>query len=411
MGFLKHTLLEQEIIKDEIEIDEKLEAAGIEDENSIIQALIFEKKVFKTKEGVLDWVRSHCFFVDESIEETDKTYIVRQIDPIEFDLDSMKVVEIRDGIFARVGAIDISDCCEPICFGDKKDESIKFDETLPAIIEIAKVIEGHHARFGDVKITEEDLMSFKRNFDDKVTGVDLMIDYKHDADEAAGWFRSVYMSFDNQTLLGEIKWTPKGAQALSDKEFRYFSPEFHKNFQHPHTNEIHGPTLLGGALVNRPFLRMEAIVAMSDKNNNKDEVISMETIKLSDHNAKMAEKENELTKVKLSEQTAINTIAGIKGENTKLSDENKELKDKLEKKEKEDKHNLLFSDGKISKAQLDALNSGKDLYEVLALSEKMTTKPKGKVVKDGDTVVLSEEETEECVKLGLTTEEYAKYNT
>lgn len=62
----------------------------------------------------------------------------------------------------------------------------------------------------------------------------LPIDYNHgqvsfmggsyDAGRAAGWF--VPASRDGALWATEVEWTPQGRQALSDKEFRMFSPAF-----------------------------------------------------------------------------------------------------------------------------------------------------------------------------------------
>ena len=221
-------------------------------------------------------------------------------------------------------------------------------------------------------------------------------------------------SLDKQTLLGEVRWTPKGAQKLNDRIFRYFSPEFTLNYVHPHTGVAHGPTLLGGGLVNRPFLKMDSIVSFKITNKNS-EVIKMETISLKDHDAKVSTLTTEIADFKLNAEKVKNVITGQKADIESKDGEIKTLSDKvaeLEKKEKdaklEAKHDKLFSDKKICKAQLDALKAGKDPYEVLSLAENMNVNPRGK---DGGSnpIVLSEEERSAAKAFGLTDEDMAKY--
>ena len=406
--YLKYVLLEQKIIESEVEIDELLE--DIDSDSTLIQSLIFDKDVFETKEEVLDWVKSHGFYVEKEIDETSDAYRVRQVDPSEFYPDSFRTIEIRKGIKAVIGKIREIELEEPCLLSLRNDDSIKFNEELPSIIELARVVRGFHKAYGEVEITKEHLQSFVKNFNDKVTGIDISIDYDHNVKEAAGWLQSVFLSYDNKTLYGQVKWTPKGAKCLSDREFRYFSPEFTLNFVHPHTGTSYGATLLGGGLVNRPFLKMDAIVSMKEDTNNKNEVNIMSTISLKDHEAKIEEKDAAIEELKLSEEAAKKTIGGLKEENTKLSERVKVLEEEKVKKEREDRNAKLFNDGKINKAQLDALNEGKDFYEVLSLSEKMHTEPTGKDGENNDVVMLSEKEKELCDSFGLTPEEFIKFN-
>jgi len=251
------------------------------------------------------------------------------------------------------------------------------------------------------------LRSFAENFRNKVVGVDININFDHEGREAASWIKEVFLSHDETVLLGVVKWTPKGALSLSGLEFRYFSPEFTLNFVHPHTGVEHGPTLTGGALVNQPFLKMDAIVGLSNKGEGMSK--NTDTIALSEHESAVAKLEKEIAGFKLSENVATTAIKNQKDEITKLSDAMKVLTDAASKKETEDKNRKLFDDGKISDAQLKALNEGKDIHDVLALSEKLTTRPKGSG--DGnETVALSDGEKDMAKKLGMSDEDFTKYS-
>ena len=392
------------------EVDQLLQENDV-DQNSVIQHLIFDKTIFPSEDDARLWAREHGFVVEEVIEKENSWHIT-QLDPSEFVEETFRTIKVTTGVQAVVGVLKM-DAVEgglnDIYFSLRNDKSIKLNDNLPHIIELAKVVQGVHAAYGKVEINTNMLESFARNFNESVVGVDLMIDYDHEQRGAAGWVKSVFVSNDGTTLFGEVKWTPKGAKTLSDREFRYFSPEFTENYVHPHTGVSHGPTLLGGGLVNRPFLKMDAIVTFKENNNLNNEV-KMETIALTEHKAIKSDLEKTISDFKLSEVTAKNMIEGQKTEITKLSDELKDIKEATAKAEKTAKHNKLFSENKINKAQLDALNEGKDMLDVLSLSEGMNTTPKGK---DGsDTVIeLSENDEKACKALGISKEDYVKYNS
>jgi ATP-dependent Lon protease len=112
----------------------------------------------------------------------------------------------------------------------------------------------------------------------------------------------------------------------------------------------------------------------------------------------------------LSEGTALNTAKGLTDKIKTLSEENINLKADAEKKQKEESHNKLFTENKINKAQLDALNSGKEMLEVLSLSENMNNTPAGSKEADNKEVKLSEDEKAIAKKLGLTDDEFYSAN-
>lgn len=412
MNLIKNVLLDKKYFEGLDDVEQMLIDNEV-DMSSIVQSLIFDKEIFPEEDDARLWVREHGFNVEEVFESEGK-WVVSQLDVSEFIETTLRTIPIGNGIEAIVGVLKIDgmengSLERTLGFSLRNDESIKLNDQLPHIIELARVVEGHHVSYGKVSITKDMIKSFEHNFDEGVFGVDLMIDYDHETRGAAGWIKSVFSSFEGDVLFGEVKWTPKGAQALSDREFRYFSPEFTLNYTHPHTGESHGPTLMGGGLVNRPFLKMDAVVGFNEKQKQTNEV-PMETILLNEHNAIKSGLEKQVSDLKLTEEKAKKVIDGQKSEIVKLSEENKEIKDAQAKAETEAKHDKLFSEGKISKAQLVALNEGKDLYDVLALSEKLNVNPTGKSGNE-NVIELSEADQKACDALGVSKEDYAKYNS
>lgn len=411
MNYIQSVLLDKKYYESIDEVEQLLQDNDI-DKNSVIQALLLSKVQFPSEDDARLYAREHNFIV-EIVEESEDNWVIPQLHTSGFVDGSLTTVEISTGVTAVVGTLK-QDAVEggpnEVFLSLRNEDSIKLNENLPHIIELAKVVQGVHVNYGKVEINENMLRSFAKNFDESVVGVDLMIDYDHEQRGAAGWVKSVFVSMDGTTLFGEVKWTPKGAKTLSDREFRYFSPEFTENYLHPHTGVSHGPTLLGGGLVNRPFLKMDAIVTFKENINNNNEEVIMSTILLTEHNTIKTDLEKTISDFKLSEEKAKNVIGGQKEEITKLSEELKEIKEANEKAEIEAKHEKLFNEGKISAAQLEALNSGKDMYEVLSLSETMTTEPAGK---DGGSagITLSESDQKACDALGTSKEDYIKYNS
>lgn len=407
MSLLRDLLLDKKIFEAKEEVDQFLEDNDVEP-GSLVQSIEFKHSVFNDADQVNDFLDAH-FLSGHKIDEDEKKkkFSVVLFDEIAFIDSTIKEIKLREGIIIIIGILKPMTSDNPLLFGDGS-KNIKLSADHPYIIELARTVTGFHAAYGEVKLTKKDLLSFKDNFESGVIGVDLSIDFDHETREAAGWIKEVFLSEDGEALLGGVRWTPKGALSLSDREFRYFSPEFNLDWVHPHTGKSHGPTLLGGGLVNRPFLKMGAIVTMK---NQGDKIV--DTIKLSEHNAKVSDLDSQITTLKLSEATAVNVISGLKTENVKLSDELKTLKSDVEKKKKEDEINILFSENKINKAQKEAMLSGKTMMEVLQLGAELNTDPKGKEGAEGNSAVvkLNDAELKLCKGLDLTPEEFVKFNT
>jgi len=406
MNLLKTFLLDKEYFKAIDQIEELLKEKNI-DSDSIFHKFTFDNS-FSFEEAKI-WCREKYFNVVEGSEK-DGTSSVIVLDESEFVSETFKDIEIESGVIARVGLLksdvlgEASACY--LSLRNSEEMNIKLSEDAPHIIELATVVTGYHASYGEVKITQEMLRSFVRNFNESVVGVDLMIDYDHSQAEAAGWVKSVFLSADGNTVYGEVRWTPQGAKTLGDRAFRYFSPEFTENYVHPHTGIAHGPTLLGGGLVNRPFLKMDAIIAF----NNKEEGVVMDTIKLADHEAKVSVLSEKIKSLELSEETAKKLISSQKEEVKTLSEKIAQMEKDAKEAETKAKHEKMFSEGTISKAQLDALNEGKDIYEVLSLNEKMNVSASGSS-EGSSSITLSDDELAACKKFGMTPEEYVKYNS
>lgn len=406
--FLLDQIKAQAYLEMDVDVNKFVEENNIS-ENTIIFKLILDKKVYKDEKEAREYLKDKYCYAPE-ISEEDGSFIVNIVPTNQVDMETEKVIEIRRGVTAHAAelipvmpmSMDFS-AKENIFNGSDLSE-IKLNDSLPFVIEIARVAEGEHPTYGKLKITQAHLESMANNFKSKVTGVDLAVNEDHKKNEAFGWFKDVFLSHDKQTLYGQISWNTKGVSALSEKAYRYFSPEFRFNYVHPHSGKEYGATLLGGALTNYPFLKMDAITELSAKDINNRGAKKMQTIELSEHNKVVVELNNKINvaqaKLDASEQKVI-----------ELNDKIKSLEADAEKKTKEAAHKALFDAGKINAAQLVALNEGKGMLEVIALNEPMNTKAAGSTTKQTKEIVeLNDAEKAIAAKLGLTAEEFIAAN-
>ncbi len=79
---------------------------------------------------------------------------------------------------------------------------------------------------------------------------------------AAGWITDVELKADG--LWAMVKWNDKAREHIKRDEFRYLSPEFYTDYVNSDTGKPQGPTLVGLALLNDPFLKELPRVAASD---------------------------------------------------------------------------------------------------------------------------------------------------
>jgi len=76
-------------------------------------------------------------------------------------------------------------------------------------IQLFRIGTFYHSQSGKVEVSSEMLSEMKKNFDSKIRGVDIAIDYKHDSDDiAAGWIKGLVLSDAGDELFAEVEWTP-----------------------------------------------------------------------------------------------------------------------------------------------------------------------------------------------------------
>jgi hypothetical protein len=144
-------------------------------------------------------------------------------------------------------------------------QGTKFGEEEEQWIHALPLGEYEHPVYGTMKFDPETVQQYADNVNSKVRGIDLDVDYDHKDKngKAAGWVKEAKVQPDGLHL--RVKWTPEGAKAVKDGEYRYFSPEFQDSWKDAHGVE-HKNVLFGGALTNRPYLKDLMPVNLSEIN-------------------------------------------------------------------------------------------------------------------------------------------------
>lgn len=198
----------------------------------------------------------------------------------------------------------------------------------------------------DISVTEADLDKAVENFNAwMAAGQEVSIDYDHSFvttgdSKAAGWFTKLYRK--GKELFATVKWTDAAREMIEAGEYRYFSPEFHPEWE-DQNGIAEGFTVVSGALTNRPFIRGATQVSLSQVNELEDRVSQLEA--QDDTPNRMADEDTTTTEtedtteveegttdevmVTMSEGEAADLRAAAE-ESTSLKDRVNELAEKLE---------------------------------------------------------------------------------
>jgi phage I-like protein len=147
---------------------------------------------------------------------------------------------------------------DPQHFGYLVDlRGLGFDEIggdLTSWVQAAPIGSWNHPEYGKIEFTPDRIQRFASNVNGNVRGQELDIDYDHKerSGEAAGWVQKAEARPNGLWL--QVKWTQAAAEKIRSGAYRYFSPEFVDEWEHPQGGKYHD-VLFGGGLTNRPFLK------------------------------------------------------------------------------------------------------------------------------------------------------------
>lgn len=290
------------------------------------------------------------------------------------------------------------------------------NNSVPTEIQILRVGKFNHPTYGFFEITAQVLAEMKANFDSRVRGVDLALDYFHESDkEAAGWFEDLLLKEDGKELWAKVRWTPTAEKKLSHRELRYFSPDFTFKWQDPESGKIFTNVLFGGGLTNRPFVKeMQAIVATENKGDKKmDEKLKeleAKNLKLGEDMKKLedmgGQKDAQIAELQKQIEELKAQLAKSQADMELAAKEKAKLQEDIKCKEKEQEFAKLLSEGKAVVAQKEAFMKG-DMSEFIKLSQPINLKANGSGGKENEgdaedkVMKLAEEiKTKEGVDMG-----------
>lgn len=132
----------------------------------------------------------------------------------------------------------------------ESDSDITWVHAMPAKASVK------HPVHGTIEFSPERIRRFADSVNNRVRGIDLDIDYEHKrgahGGRAAGWVQNAEAR-DDGLWLG-VSFTPAAKEAIKNREYRYFSPEFDDEWE-DNSGQAHKDVLFGGGITNRPHLK------------------------------------------------------------------------------------------------------------------------------------------------------------
>lgn len=237
------------------------------------------------------------------------------------------------------------------------------------------------------------LREMKNNYDNNIRGCDLMIDFAHNSHlEAAGWIKAIELRENDNQLWCKIDWTPKGKQAVENKEYRYLSADFALGYKDAETDKEYGVVLFGAGLTNRPFVKkMAPTTELMEVSLMEAKLKELETlnVELTDANKKLNEQVEKLA-------------SELKVANEKLA----EVQAQKEKDAKETEFNKLLSEGKVVPAQKEAFLKG-DMAEFIKNTQKVNLTEQGNS-QEGTSETVTETEDQKIEKISAEAKKLAE---
>lgn len=140
---------------------------------------------------------------------------------------------------------------------------------IPGTIHLIPIGQWEHDLYGPILITAGDIREFVQNFNAGVRkGVFITAGHEgYEEQPAVGWITQVEARDDG--LWGDVEWNDLGKGMLSDKQFKFFSPEFCRDYEDPQSHQIYRNVIVGGALTKSPYFKELEAIVFSDKKLKK----------------------------------------------------------------------------------------------------------------------------------------------
>lgn len=146
----------------------------------------------------------------------------------------------------------------------KKLAETPVGESVTTWVTVLKTGKYWDPRYEWFDITTDMLSAMVLSFKSNATRLEVPLKFGHyGPDNAAGWFKE--LSVDGNRLRALVEWTPPGITSVRNKEFKYISAEYDENFQDNITGTNIGCVFEGGALTNKPVIRDQEPLMLSQK--------------------------------------------------------------------------------------------------------------------------------------------------
>lgn len=210
---------------------------------------------------------------------------------------------------------------------------------IPSMIHLIPIGTWDHDLYGLIIINPSDIREFEQNYNAGIRkGVFITAGHEGYAElPAQGWITRVESRADG--LWGEVDWNELGKATLSDKQYKFFSPEFYRDYEDPETHQAYRNVLTGGALTKSPYFKELEAVVFSDKNikkqfNDNNNIMDLATILAKDvstldeaEKAFLIEHKAELTDEQKAQVTSVIDVAPAETDEEKTAREEKEKGD------------------------------------------------------------------------------------
>ena len=248
----------------------------------------------------------------------------------------------------------------------------------------------------------------------------LLVDYEHDFDArspgddtpAAGWIEALEVR--DGAIWGRVEWTPKAANAIADREYRFHSPVY---FVRPKSEPLQVVAIGGAGLTHNPNLSFTALNSEQDIAAMDKELAKALGLDDTATIADAIKAVNALSTPALTKFIPRADYDQVLARATNAEQELAEFKNERAKSAAEALIDKAIADRKIAPASRDhylklALNSRADVEAVLATTPAIIPAGEDKGLASGDPAgqsgALSPDEKAMCAQLNLNEDEFLK---
>lgn len=244
----------------------------------------------------------------------------------------------------------------PITLGEPSDP-----DTDTSRVQLLRAGKFKHPMWGTMDFNAALFSALTDNYHGGARGIEIAIDVDHDGGEAQGWFRDVMPAEDMSGLWADVEWTSAGRAKVADRLYRYMSVEYDPEYVDDQGTE-RGPTLLGAALTNRPFVKGMAPVMMAETEEAMDmaDYVNIATaLGLPDDadEAAILAAIAEMLKSADSDTDQDAAFAETQAQNIALTEQNRTLSERIARLERDRRETAiarLMEEGRLTPAMLDA---------------------------------------------------------